>query len=114
MGFREAVDEQGLEEAKRDSTIDGAARSEGDEQGISAPGGSFNALRGTLYARQPAFQLDDSIGVGRRLRLCRDRRLGDHPLGRSRRSLNRSDAEESRCLIVARKRPSGAHCTCED
>jgi hypothetical protein len=45
MRFREAIDEQRFEEAKRDPPVDGSASRKGNEQRIGAPPGSFHTLR---------------------------------------------------------------------
>ena len=94
----EAVDQQRLEVAKRDSAIDRPARREGDDQSVGAAGEPFGALGRILDPRQARLELGDARRIGlcsgrlrHRLRI-EDNRLGSH---QRRRLLRRHDAKEA-------------------
>ena len=76
----EAVDEQILEIAERDSAIDRPPRGEGDDQRVGAAGGSLGALGRILDPRERGFRGSAIRGVGRLrgVRLRERLRRGQH------------------------------------
>jgi len=109
----EAVDQQILEIAERNPTIDRTPCREGDDERIGAAGETLGALARILDLRQPLLQRGDPCTVGLNWCGSRGRRwLGSFRQMIRRQGRDRGDASDPRGLRIMGKAPY--RCTCAD